>query len=352
MENYKILVIEDNEAVQDNIKELLELAGYAVETASNGKDGVTLAQRVSPDLILCDIMMPVMDGYGVLYILSKNPETAAIPFVFLTAKADAHDVRRGMNEGADDYITKPFEEIELLQAVETRLKRTQLLNDRSSGSMESFNTIVGVAENLSKIKQLASDVRSVSFSKKDVIYEQDSNAHFVYLIESGQVKCSRVNQDGKELITQLLSAGDFFGYESVIREQKYDHSAIAMQATECTAIGAGEFIKLVSSHPEITTALVRLLTDRISEENAELISLAYNSVRKRVALALVKLSESASQPDNDWFAAARDDVAQIAGTATESVIRVMTELKEDGYIQIEGRKIRLQQAEKLKDLPY
>ena len=101
----KILVIEDNADVRENLGELLELSNYEVLKAENGRVGATLAIKEQPDLIICDIMMPVMDGYGVLRILSKRPETSDIPFIFLSAKAEKADFRKGMNLGADDYVT-------------------------------------------------------------------------------------------------------------------------------------------------------------------------------------------------------------------------------------------------------
>src|SRR6202007_983354 len=104
-----------------------ELSHYEVMEAENGKAGVDLITRELPDLVICDIMMPELDGYGVLHMLSKNPKTSAIPFIFLTAKAERGDFRKGMEMGADDYITKPFDDIELLRAVESRLKRSEML---------------------------------------------------------------------------------------------------------------------------------------------------------------------------------------------------------------------------------
>lgn len=109
----------------ENIASILELARYKVSYASNGKVGVDLAQRKHPDLILCDIMMPDLDGYGVIHILNNDPDTAGIPFIFLTAKADKSDFRTGMNFGADDYLTKPFDGIDLLKVVEMRLKKNK-----------------------------------------------------------------------------------------------------------------------------------------------------------------------------------------------------------------------------------
>ena len=121
----KILLIEDNLDIRDTTADILNVAGYKVLTESNGKSGVECAMREKPDLIICDIMMPVMDGYGVLYALSRDEELSRIPFIFLTAKSERSDLRKGMALGADDYITKPFDIIDLLNAIETRL-RTEL----------------------------------------------------------------------------------------------------------------------------------------------------------------------------------------------------------------------------------
>jgi len=123
----KILLIEDNLEVRENTAEILELADFEVLTARNGKEGVELAAGEFPDLIICDIMMPELDGYGVLHILSKKQSTMNIPFIFLTAKAEKSDVRKGMNLGADDYVTKPFDDTELLDAVEARLHKSEMM---------------------------------------------------------------------------------------------------------------------------------------------------------------------------------------------------------------------------------
>ena len=109
----KILIIEDNPDVRENTAEILELSNYEVITAENGKEGVKLANEILPDLIICDVMMPELDGFGVLRILGQNQLTNHIPFIFLTAKTEKADFRKGMNLGADDYITKPAEPDEL-----------------------------------------------------------------------------------------------------------------------------------------------------------------------------------------------------------------------------------------------
>lgn len=119
----RILVIEDEQGIRENVEELLDAKGYTVKTAVHGKQGINEALDFRPDLIICDIMMPKMDGFKVLEYVRKTSMIQNTPFIFLSAKVDKHDVRYGMDLGADDYITKPFTAKELLKAVESRLKR-------------------------------------------------------------------------------------------------------------------------------------------------------------------------------------------------------------------------------------
>jgi DNA-binding NarL/FixJ family response regulator len=121
----RILVIEDEPEMRRNLATVLRLERYQPITAENGRVGLELAKKETPDLILCDVMMPELDGYGVLQALREDQKLALIPFVFLTAKGEKDDVRGGMNLGADDYLTKPVAKAELLEAVEARLRRSE-----------------------------------------------------------------------------------------------------------------------------------------------------------------------------------------------------------------------------------
>ncbi|AFZ55840.1 response regulator [Anabaena cylindrica FACHB-243] len=123
-----ILVIEDETQILLNLQEILELGDFSVITASNGIIGLQLAKSKNPDLIICDIMMPGLNGYEVLQELRRDPRSADIPLIFLTAKIERDDVRQGMGLGADDYITKPFEPFEILQAITARLERHSIYN--------------------------------------------------------------------------------------------------------------------------------------------------------------------------------------------------------------------------------
>jgi DNA-binding response OmpR family regulator len=118
----KVLIIEDNLDIRENIVEILELSGYKVYAADNGEMGIAMALQYLPDIILCDIMMPELDGYGVLSQLNYQTQMIAIPFIFLTAKSEPMDLRRGIELGANGYLVKPFDAKDLLNTIESKLK--------------------------------------------------------------------------------------------------------------------------------------------------------------------------------------------------------------------------------------
>jgi anti-anti-sigma factor len=131
-----ILAIEDEPKIRENIQEILELEGFNVLTAENGKIGMQLALEHHPDLIICDVMMPELDGYDVLVTLRQDPSTIKIPFIFLSAKAAKADFRKGMSLGADDYLTKPFTPRELREAISTRLEKQTMMMARYAQELE------------------------------------------------------------------------------------------------------------------------------------------------------------------------------------------------------------------------
>ena len=131
-----ILIIEDETAIRELISKLLILEGFDVAEAVNGREGIAIAQSVLPDLIICDVMMPEIDGHGVLQALQKNPQTVSIPFIFLTAKGTRQDVRYAMNLGADDYLIKPFANDELLEVIQIRLRKKEIINQQYIEKLE------------------------------------------------------------------------------------------------------------------------------------------------------------------------------------------------------------------------
>src|SRR5574339_330307 len=165
-----VLVIEDNKDIRENTAEILDLAGYKTFTAENGKKGVDVAMKEKPDVIVCDIMMPELDGYGVLHLLRKNPETQNIPFIFLTAKTERGDFRKGMEMGADDYITKPFEDIELLNAVEVRLKKSAIMDQQYPSSPQGLTRFLKDIKGTGLLQQLSEQYNVESYDKKQALY--------------------------------------------------------------------------------------------------------------------------------------------------------------------------------------
>ena len=184
----KILLIEDNKDMRENTAEILELEDYKVITAANGKDGVALAKKDKPDLIICDIMMPVMDGYGVLSQLSKDEETAWIPFIFLTAKAERSDLRKGMEMGADDYLTKPFDAEELIKAINTRFKKSGLMKQEFSKNIEGLNDFLSSAKGIEPLKKLSELKELKDLKKGDVIYKEGAYPNGVFFVVEGKIK--------------------------------------------------------------------------------------------------------------------------------------------------------------------
>ncbi len=135
-----ILAVEDEHDILDNLIDLLESEGHRVVAAADGREGVSLARETHPDLILCDVMMPNLDGHGMLSVIQADDELRDTPFIFLTAMAEREDLRRGMNAGADDYLTKPFTADELISAVDSRLARAARIRARAEVKLEALRT--------------------------------------------------------------------------------------------------------------------------------------------------------------------------------------------------------------------
>lgn len=344
-----LLLIEDNTEIRENTAEILELAGYKVKTAENGKVGVELALQEKPDLIICDIMMPVLDGYGVLHLLNKNPDLNGIPFIFLTAKAERSDFRKGMEMGADDYITKPFSDIELLNAVESRLKKIELLTKEYVSDATGMQQMLNEFKGGNALLDLAADRNINHYKKKQAIYTEGNHPNRLYYIQKGKVKTSKSNDAGKELTVGLYNEGDFFGYTALLEETVYKEKAEAIEDSDVSIIPKEEFESLLHSNKDVTHKFIKLLAKNITEKENQLLGLAYNSLRKRVADALLTLQTKYQHENQDKFSIhiSREDLANIAGTATESLIRTLSDFKSEELIEIKEGHIIIKNQKKL-----
>jgi DNA-binding response OmpR family regulator len=347
----KILLIEDNDEIRENIREILELANYQVVTAQNGKQGYSLALQDRPELIICDIMMPVLDGYGLLHLINKNEELKATPFIFLTAKTERGDFRRGMELGADDYITKPFTEIELMTAIESRLKKINILREGQTppNNLVDFYTEIlneDALEQLTKTEQLS------DFKKKQRVYAEGSYPHCLYYLVSGKVRTYKSNENGKELTINLYKAGDFFGYNALIENTAYKESAETLEKCEISIVSREDFSILIHNNRNVARKFIKLLAQNITEKENQLINLAYNSLRKRVADAIITLYNKYKQNGRADFVIylSREDLARIAGTTTESLIRTLADFKNEKLIEAEVGYVKVLNEEKLRSL--
>ncbi|TGE24817.1 response regulator [Hymenobacter aquaticus] len=343
-----ILLIEDNELIRENTAEILELSGYHVLTAENGKIGVERALATKPDLVVCDIMMPVLDGYGVLQIFNQNPQLAGVPFIFLTAKTERTDQRRGMELGADDYLTKPFDEAELLSAISGRLNRFRHLKpDYDLQAPEGLNEFLDDARAVGNLASLSADRRVHTVRKKHDIYLEGDEPTRVYFVKSGRVKTVKATAGGKELITGLYGAGEFFGYLPLLQQTAHSDSAVAVDDSELVYIPRDDFAQLLRN-PTVGQQFIRLLAGRVAEREEQLLGMAYNSIRRRVADTLLRMHEQAAGSPGAAIYLSRDDMAALVGTAPESLIRTLSEFKNDGLIELTPKNIRVLQPDKLR----
>jgi DNA-binding response OmpR family regulator len=348
-----ILVIDDNNDIRENTAEILEMAGYKTFTAENGKRGVDVAIKEKPSVIICDIMMPELDGYGVLHLLRKNSDTESIPFIFLTAKTERSDFRKGMEMGADDYITKPFDDIELLNAIEVRLKKTKILDQNYAPSPQGLSELIQNLKSTGVLDKLSDKYEVASFNKKWSLYMEGRRPRFLYYLIKGKIKCYKTNEDGKEYITNLYSAGEFLGYTALIEDKNYDENASILEDAEIMQIPREEFLQMIYSDISIASKFIHIITQNVKEKEERLMALAYSSLRKRVAKALVDIVEKFNiQERTGPIEISRDDIAHYVGTATESLIRTPSDFKAEKHIDIKSGKIIVNNIDKLKNLLY
>jgi CRP-like cAMP-binding protein/ActR/RegA family two-component response regulator len=348
----KILIIEDNEDIRSNTAEILELSNYKVTVAENGKTGVSKALENLPDLVVCDIMMPELDGYGVLHALQRNEATKNIPFIFLTAKAERSDMRKAMDLGADDYLTKPFDGTELLNAVGSRLKKMELLKQDIHPDLNGVQQLLEASSGKAELQILTENRNVNRYKKKQIIFSEGNHPNRLYYILSGKVKAFKINEEGKELVTELFSPGDFVGHTALLENATYKDTAEALEDTELAVIPREDFDELITRNQQIARKFIQLLARNVSEKEKQLLNLAYNSLRKKVANALLMIQDKYRKDKDESFAIdiSRENLATVAGTATESLIRTLGDFKNEKLIEIHEGQIKILNKTRLEKL--
>jgi CheY-like chemotaxis protein/CRP-like cAMP-binding protein len=347
----KILLVEDNKEIRENTGEILELANYTIITAANGKEGYEIALKENPDLIICDIMMPVLDGYGLLHLINKNESLKTIPFIFLTAKTERVDFRKGMEMGADDYITKPFTDIELLNAIESRLQKLKFQNERINSS-KNLNDFFDEIKKEDALEKLTDSKIINHYKKKQRVYAEGNHPHSLYYLNSGKIRTFKINELGKELTISLYNAGDFFGYNALLENSVYKENAETLEESEISIIGRDDFEILINDNKKVAHKFIKLLAHNVSEKEEQLINLAYNSLRKRVADSIITLSKKYNEEGKSDFIIriSREDLAHIAGTTTESMIRTLSDFKSEKLIEAEAGYVKVLNEKKLLEM--
>ena len=347
----KILLIEDNDEIRENTAEILELANYKVVTAANGKIGIETALAELPDLIVCDIMMPVLDGYGVLHTLHKNESVKNTPFIFLTAKTERTDLRKGMELGADDYITKPFSGTELLNAIEGRLKKADLIKEEFKSGIDGVNRLLAATGANDALDFLTNDRDVNKYKKKQTVYNEGNRAARLFYIIKGKVKAFKTNDDGKELVVDLYNEGDFVGYVALLEGSSYKETTEAIEDSELAIIPKADFDELMNNNAQVAQKFIQLLAKNVASKEQLLLGLAYNSLRKKVAEALMSLQRKYKTGEEHFsISISRENLASIAGTATESLIRTLGDFRTEKIIDIKDGYIIILHEKKLENM--
>ncbi len=347
----KVLIIEDNHDVRENLGEILTLSGYETLLAENGKVGVEAAIANLPDLILCDIMMPELDGFAVLRILSKNEHTATIPFIFLSAKTELTDVRRGMTLGADDYITKPFDDVELLDTIEMRLKK-RIHFEQTENQLKSIKTTPTWPQVIATLPEQLLSEEARLIRKKDMVFSEGQNIRNVFLIKSGKAIATKVDNYGKEVVTRLYQHPMIMGVDSAFTGQRYQETIKAFEDLLIVPIHAEEFIQHVLQNPSIAHFFLQQMATNQVQADEKLLLQAFGSVRMKLAATLTDLYAFYQEDEQAVIPVSREDLAGMAGTAKETIIRCLSEFKEEGLVTIQGSDIIIKAIQKLSDLRY
>ncbi len=342
-----VLLIEDDLTLLANTKELLELYNYKVWYAESGEIGVNLALQTNPDIIICDIMMPVLDGYGVFEKLKENKATCSIPFIFLSCKTEMNNIRKGMNLGADDYVTKPFKIQDLINAIESRLVKNVIFNQISPKKLDPVSEPLKI-NSLHQLREFFKKAGEFEeFDKHQVIYKERKNADSIYFVENGLLKTHRMDEFGKELITGIHKKGEFLGFYSFKKLYSYPETASALESGSLYRLSTKRFQEILSGSHQLTLELAQLQSENLAVLRSHLLEMAYGSVLKKTSNTILKFVDGTQNNLLEAIKISRSDLASIAGISTESLIRSLSLLKKEKLIDIEGRNIKILNLQEL-----
>lgn len=348
----KIMVVEDDPEMRVNISELLALAGYEVIGACNGKDALGQMRDIHPDLVLCDIMMPELDGFGLLRAMQNIPELAGIPFIFLTARSEKDDFRRGMDLGADDYLTKPFQGDELLRVIDARLKKSKLIRKNPEEDADSLNDFMQKAKRILEPELADERHEKKKLRKKDILFMEGDSSTFLYFVRSGRIKTYRTNGEGKEYITGIYGEGDFLGYLALFDGSVRKETAMTLECSEVILFSRHDFLRLLSLDKNLSMQFISFVMKNLDEAEQRLLRLAYDSVRRRVAEALLFLCHRYHVRDGESIPVSRDVLSSLAGISPESASRNLSDFRDEGLIETNHGSVLIKSINRLEHIKY
>ena len=349
----KILLIEDDVNLNEDLQLLLSLSGYEVICSANGKHGVEVAIKECPDLILCDIKMPELDGYGVLHIINSHPKTSGIPFIFLTGNIEFEQQRRGMNLGADDYLVKPVNGTDLLNAISVRLSKNEHMKSKFYHHHEGIDS--GNPQKNHEVNLLTDQHELYQYKKKHLLYSVGQRPSHLYFVKAGKIKEFLINEDGKELITGIYTVGDFFGFNELFKESNYAKNAKVIEDATLVLVPKDEFLEKIHSDTIVAREFISLLTKNVSDNEEVLINMAYNSLRKKVAQGITRIIDKFHdmKDGHHFIDISREDLASVVGSSQEAMIRTLKEFKTENLIEVtENGRIVILNETKIRNLKY
>jgi CRP-like cAMP-binding protein len=213
-----------------------------------------------------------------------------------------------------------------------------------------MNELIEMVKGEQALSDFVSGRHLDKYRKKERIFSEGNRPTRLYYVESGKVKVYKTNDDGKELIVKIVNAGEFFGYIALLENSVYKEYAEALEYSEIAAIPKNEFEALMNSNPEVSRKFISLLANDVSEREQQLIHIAYNSLRRKVADALLSVYRKFCSEGSAAIGMSRENLAAVAGTATESLIRTLTDFREEKLIDIQNGKIVILALDRLKKM--
>ena len=327
----RILIIENNIDLLSSYSEILKKAGFKVIISLYGDTGINEAITKVPDLILCNTLVPQVDGFGVLGVLSKNSATAHIPFIFINHTAKLANLRKGMDMGADDFITHPFRDNQLIKAVEARLNKSKSRVNAGQTILESPDNPFLIEKGIDQLQETISQSNFRRIKKKQTLYSEGDYNQGIYFLKEGCIKTYKINSDGRQLITNIYNSNSFIGLGYLMIDGPLCENAEAVEYSSVYFIAKKTILDLLKVDIKLNHYVIKLLSNDLAHKNDRLVELAYESVRKRLSKIIIQLNKD-SFPINE-VEISRDELAGLAGTASETVSRILTDFKQMGLIK-------------------